>query len=277
MQRFMLDEGSSTGSVAADGSTPQPCQVGAAVCMRGSALHHLTRVMRAQVGDQIELVCGGRAFVAEIERVSAGCALVRCLRELLNSESPLRIAWLQGLPKGDKLDAVLRQACEIGAAEVHVFAGRRSIAAVADARVPERVARWRRVLQEEAAVAKRVEPPQVRYSSSLEEALDELPAALPVLAPYELQDGSLPHLSEILAPHSDFAKRLLTMREAALVIGPEGGFDEREIAQLQARGAHLCTLGPRILRTEYAGLAVAAILLYVGEIELRLHQQEVKS
>lgn len=277
MQRFMVDGDPSSADVSVAGAGAQPWAVGSIVRLQGSTHHHLVHVMRAQVGDEVEVVCEGRAFAGKIDRLLPDAVLVRCVEELQSSESPLRLTWLQGLPKGDKIDAVLRQACEIGAAAVHVFAARRSVAALTPERAQERVSRWRRIVQEEAAVAKRTQPPQVHYFASLEGAVRQLPVALPLLVPYELQDSRLPHLRDILAPQSEFTRQLLDSGGAVMAIGPEGGFDDEEIAQLRARGAHLCTLGPRILRTEYAGMAVAAILLYVGEQGLQLPWQEVQS
>lgn len=247
------------------------------VWVDGDDFHHMAHVMRMRPGDLVRLVAGGRTWTARLEAFESGAARMELLWAVSGDPEPrVQLTWLQGLPKGDKADTVIRHAAEIGAAGVCLFAGERSVGALPEDRRAGRLARWRKVAKETAELAQRSRVLDVVYAGSLPEALafagfsdgDRAAAAAAgesprsatnvapwLLVPYEARDGSLPGIRDVLRDKPRPVR-------AVFAIGPEGGFSPAEVALLVAAGGSLCTLGPRILRTESAGLAVAAILLY---------------
>ena len=254
------------------------------VVLTGSDFHHAARVMRMQPGDTVQVVVAGRAWAARMEALERdGVRLELLWQAAADPEPRLSLTWLQGLPKGDKIETVVRHACEIGAARLWVFAGARSVAELPAGRRDARLERWRRLAKETSELAQRARIPAIAYFPSLAAALDRWSAEegkdgeaaaqagapgpadrMPpaprtarslLLAPYEAQDVNLPAIRSVLlaSPPPSWA---------AFAIGPEGGFAKAEAAALRGAGARLCTLGPRILRTETAGIVTAAAIMY---------------
>ena len=242
MQRYIVPQEASR----ADGS----------VWLAGDDFHHLTRVMRLRAGDEVIVSSGGSSSVCRIAAVEADGARLEPVRACGRAETALAVTWLQGLPKGDKIDLVIRHACEIGARSLWVFAAKRSVAALPPDRVDGRLVRWRRMAKEGSELAQRDDSLEVHYFSSLSAAIAAIPTGIPLLVPYEAQDRGLPGARLIFAQ--------LPLKEAAVsfVIGPEGGFAPDEIQSLETCGGILFTLGPRVFRTETAGMVTASALFY---------------
>ncbi len=261
MQRYIV----ANGSLRDDGT----------VWLSGDDFHHLSRVMRLGEGDEVVVSCDGASSVCRIAALERDGARLEAVRSCGVSEPGLAVTWLQGLPKGDKIDLVIRHACEIGVRALWVFAARRSVVSLPPAKLDSRLARWRKMAKEGSELAQRDRSVEVRYFSDLAAALSALasdagrdgapdPAARgPLLVPYEAQDAGLPGARSVF---SRLARG--ESGSASFVIGPEGGFAPEEISQLAAAGGRLFTLGPRVFRTETAGLVTAAALFYEwGELE----------
>lgn len=248
MQRYIVSQNARR----ADGS----------VWLSGDDFHHLTRVMRLREGDEVIVSSGGNGVVCRIASVDRDGARLETVRACRRTEASLSVTWLQGLPKGDKIDLVIRHACEIGARALWIFAAQRSVAELAPEKVDNRLARWRKMAKEGSELAQRDDSLEVRYFPALAAALSAGATDGPLLVPYEAQDRGLPGAREI------FAQLSRHETAASFVIGPEGGFTADEISLLEASGGVLLTLGPRVFRTETAGLVTAAALFYEwGELE----------
>ena len=190
---------------------------------------HLARVLRLRPGDTVVAVVG----VAE----AAG-------------ESPLAVTLVQGLPKGDKLETIVRAATELGVARVVPAVAARTVVRLTDGQAAARLARWQRVAREAAKQCGRRVVPDVAPPRPLEACLDEARDADLALC---LWEGDAPPLGAALAD----AKR---PRRVVVLVGPEGGLDHREVDAARACGWRVVGLGGRILRTETAGPAMLAIL-----------------
>jgi len=283
----------------------------------GADFHHLARVMRMQPGAVVEIVAGGEAWRASVESVDliGGVAHMRLHGRLDQSrESRHPVTLVQGLAKGDKIDSIVRQACEIGVTRIILFRAQRSVADLPADRVQGRLDRWRKIAKESCETAHRDKVPEILFAASCQTALaaagwtaskaaseaTEASCWRWLLVPYESQTEPLPGLRAALhrlqgarvdvastgvQPHAPTtgvvapgsATTGSTERpsvEVAMVIGPEGGFADEEIELLKTYGAALVTLGPRILRTETAGVvAVACVLYELGELENRVWLQ----
>ncbi|MBA4742832.1 MAG: 16S rRNA (uracil(1498)-N(3))-methyltransferase [Azoarcus sp.] len=210
--------------------------------------HHAVRVLRLPDGAPLVLFDGaGREVAARlIVRGKRGFAELGAWSEPAR-ESPLELVLVQALASADKMDWVVQKAVELGASRIVPVRAARSVLKLAGERADKRVAHWRQVAVAACEQCGRNRVPEVG------DILD-LPAYLSAerdTAEFVILD---PHAGEPLA--SLGAPR----RACHLLIGPEGGFDETELAACRAAGARALRMGPRVLRTETAGLAVLAAM-----------------
>ena len=156
---------------------------------------------------------------------------------------------MQGILKGDKLEAIIRMATELGVCRVAPVVTERTVAGAAPARWPHRRKRWRRVAKEAAKQSGRAVIPDVEPPRALAEWLaSPRPAGL-VVCFWEGEKEPL----EAVVPASG-------VERACAIVGPEGGFSEGEVARLRSAGSLVAGLGPRILRADTAGPVVLALL-----------------
>lgn len=239
----------------------EPGQIqGRDILIRGSDVNHIKNVLRMRVGEEISVSNGvdGREYrchIAALEEDVIRCEL-RFIKEE-GAELPSRIYLLQGLPKADKMELIIQKAVELGAYQIVPVATRRSVVRLDAKKAAARVSRWQAIAEAAAMQSRRGIIPQVRQVMDFRQALDYV-KELPVrLIPYELAEdmGRTRELLEGLKPGQDIA----------VFIGPEGGFEEEEIAWAIEAGVVPITLGKRILRTETAGMAVLSWLMYLLE------------
>ena len=224
--------------------------VGARVALPEGAATHLLRVLRLGVGDGCVLFNGdGCDYDARIVAVDkrGGEAEVAGVREAGN-ESPLRIVLVQGIARGEKMDWILQKATELGVAGFVPVGSERSEVRLAGERATRRLAHWRSVVVAACEQSRRARVPDIAAPQSLATALDALPAdslRLTLDPQAETATAGLPAPGE---------------RPLVLAIGPEGGWSPRDRAALADAGFSGLCLGPRILRTETAGMAAIAAL-----------------
>ena len=208
---------------------------------------HALRVLRMKPGEGIRVTVSGQRYAAVLEE-REGRAAARLLETLPSTEARTSLTLYQGLPKGDRMDLIVRQATEVGVSAIVPCLFARCVARPEDAAA--RLERLHRIAREAAMQSGRTLVPPVEAPLPFRVLPDRLRRHAKALVPYELE-------------------RTLTLRQAyagerdvALVIGPEGGFTPEEIALLPAMPV---TLGPRVLRTETAGLVAAAMLLALAD------------
>lgn len=215
--------------------------------------HHLLKVMRAKPGDSFTVVARGMEHDCRLSDTEGGVVLGQILASRPSlGEPPVRIAVFQGLAKGDKMETVIQHGTEIGISEFVPVQTARAVVKLEPKKAAERVERWQRIAREAAEQSRRGAVPAVAPVASWKEAVARCGEFDLALVPWE--EGGEP-LRAVLgaAPGA---------RSVALFIGPEGGLSPDEVALAKERGARAVTLGPRILRTETAGLAAAAAILY---------------
>lgn len=214
----------------------------------------------------------GAPFVAfdPARAVEADARLERAGDAVVLHVGPLRaagvvasqpITLIQGIAKGDKCDAIVRDATELGATRVLVTPMQRSVARPAADKLAARESRWQRIADEAARQSGRGDAPQVSVPQSLDAALDAalegaLGSARDVAGFVLWERATTP-----LGP--DLANALRTARPLVFVIGPEGGIDEREVAACERRGFAARSLGSFVLRTETVAAAVLGAVMVV--------------
>lgn len=227
-----------------------PLAEGAEVTLPEQAGEHVARVLRLGVGDAVVLFDGsGGDFPATLTGIArrAVTARVGARREAL-PESPLRLTLAQGIARGEKMDLIVQKATELGVARIVPIVSERTEVRLDAERADKRLAHWRAVAVGACEQSGRARLPQI-------DAPRPLDAWLATLA----GDGAA---RLALLPEGETAPRALggLPHQALLAVGPEGGFGERDVAALRAAGFAGLRLGPRILRTETAGLAALAAL-----------------
>ena len=214
---------------------------------------HLARVLRLAPGDVVQVVDGqGTEFMVRLELVEARSATGTILaRSSSHTESPLAVTLAQGVPKGDKMEWVVRTVTELGVARIVPLLTERTIVRLEPGRWRDRVRRWQRVAKEASKQCGRAVIPTVETPCSIQEfAQVEWSADLALC----LWEGAQRGLSEVLE------NTPARVASAVLVVGPEGGLARREVEALETRGFEIAGLGPRILRTETAGPVAVSLL-----------------
>ncbi|MCB1768519.1 MAG: 16S rRNA (uracil(1498)-N(3))-methyltransferase [Candidatus Competibacteraceae bacterium] len=226
-----------------------PLATGTTLRLDDNAFNHVIRVLRLKPGASLTLFNGeGGAFAATLLEVGRREAWAQVLEALPGEvESPLRIMLAQGVARGDKMDFTIQKAVELGVAVIQPLFAERGGVDLTGARLTRKVEHWRNVV----------------IGACEQCGRNRLPA---------LQEPRL--LADWLAQPAETGLRLLLNPQAmqglrgleppmgpvTLLIGPEGGLSLAEINQAQAAGFTGVRLGPRILRTETAGVATLAAL-----------------
>lgn len=231
--------------------------------IEGEELQHLTRVLRLGVGDAVAVFDGcGNEGQGKIESLDKNKALVRLIScNILNRESPLEIWLVQGIAKGEKMDYIIQKATELGVRGIIPLDTERTVVKLDKKKAAERQMRWQKIAKEAAKQCGRTCIPMVFSSCGITEFLHSIPSERLLLIPWEKGGRSLKAVC--LSNERDMMKN----KPVYIVIGPEGGLEEKEVMQLGENGGIPITLGPRILRTETAGIAaIAAIMFQWGDL-----------
>jgi 16S rRNA (uracil1498-N3)-methyltransferase len=219
--------------------------------------HHLVRVLRLGPGDRIA-VAGPDGREAEATLVSATVdAVVADIDRPLARGARPRVALAPALSRRERMELVMQKATELGVVEVVPFASSRCVVKLDAERSGKRADRWRRIVEEAAKQSQRADVPLVREPASLEDLAAELGRFDVVLLAWE--DAA--HTSMGIGQALD-AAGAGAGTSVLLVIGPEGGLAESEVALLEAAGAAVVTLGETVLRTETAAIVACAVAIY---------------
>jgi len=232
-------------------------EIGDEVQLPVQASEHLARVLRLERGHPIVLFNGnGREYQAEISELTKRAVSARILAEqdATNRESPLQLTLAQGVARGEKMDLILQKATELGVARiVPLITGRTEVKLDAE-RTARRLAHWQAVIAGACEQSGRVRLPTLEAPVRLASWASELDATA--------------GLRLALDPGGDVTPRSLPGFEVAtLVVGPEGGLSDQDLSVLDQTDFLGLRLGPRILRTETAGLAaITALQAIHGDI-----------
>ncbi len=216
------------------------------------------KVLRLQVGEQV-LVCdgAGRECLCAVENSTTKEVDLKVLeRRESDSEPGVRVSVYMALPKADKLEHVIQKATELGAYEIVTFPSARCVSKPDEKSLKKKLERWQKIAASAAEQSGRGRIPQVIVLPSFAEVLERgTQTDLPMLF-YENERSTTLHQA---LTAGEFAS-------AALLTGPEGGLEEREVQQALEAGFRVCTLGKRILRCETAPLcALSAVMYAAGE------------
>lgn len=240
-----------------------PCQInGNKIYIDGSDFNHIKNVLRMRVGEELNVVTEGsdkeyRCEIDSFEDSQVNLTLQFIKEE--NVELPNRIYLLQGLPKADKMELIIQKAVELGVYEIVPVSMKRSVVKLDEKKAASKVSRWRAISESAAKQSKRRIIPDVTLPKTLKEAIDYISGCDIKIVPYEML------AQDAMSATRDLFSSIEKGKDIALIIGPEGGFDEAEIELCKKDGFKPVTLGKRILRTETAGMTVLSWLVYLLE------------
>ena len=222
---------------------------GDSIVLTGPEAHHAGTVKRLSPGEVVWLA-DGRGALAEttVASVTRDRVVFTVLRRRAVAERSPRFAVAQALPKGERAELAVEALTELGVDEILPWAAARSITQWRADKAERGVAKWRRVAEEASKQSRRARVPLVSELTSTPALADRVAAASLALLLHE--DAGQPLASVVVPDHG----------EVLLVVGPEGGLGEDELAALEGRGARRVRLGPEVLRTSTAGAAALAVL-----------------
>ena len=228
---------------------PQPLVPGSVVDLPEAVAHHL-HVVRQQSGDELVLFNGdggqARARLVEIGKRRATAEILAI--EAVDVELPFRVTLAQGLPEGSKMDWIVEKAVELGVGAIQPLAAQRSVVRLSGERADKRLAHWQAVV----------------ISASEQCGRNRLADVAPVQDLHRWLAAPCTGTRILLSPRADASlaqwTRTAPPQDVTLLVGPEGGFTDQEEDAARAAGALALSMGPRVLRTETAGLVALAIL-----------------
>lgn len=232
------------------------------VVIVGSDVNHIGNVLRMKPGEEIAVSNGidGKEYRCQIERITETevlCTLLFVKEDGL--ELPAKVYLFQGLPKADKMELIIQKAVELGAYEVIPVATKRAVVKLDAKKEKSKLARWQGIAEAAAKQSKRRMIPEIKSVMTMKEAIAYARDMDCKMIPYEMAEGM------------ERTKRIIggitKGQSVAVFIGPEGGFEDNEIKAALEAGIEPVTMGKRILRTETAGLAMMAWIMYQLEEE----------
>lgn len=224
-----------------------PLTTGTSLVLPESAAHHAVRVLRLRIGAVLTLFNGeGGEYTAMLTAIDKRRVRIEIgTHSAADRESPLAITLVQALSTGERMDVTLQKAVELGAQHIIPVLSERSVVRLQGARADKRQTHWQ----------------QVAISACEQCGRNRIPEVQPLIPLTEFLSEPRPAAHRwILSPDADKSLRDLTRPEqpVEILVGPEGGFSETEIARAQAANFLPIRLGPRVLRTETAASALLA-------------------
>lgn len=230
----------------------------------GSDVNHIKNVLRMEKGEKVVICNGqGKDFYCIIKSVTNEEVIVE-IQEMNDSESelPSKLYLFQGIPKKDKMELVIQKAVELGVFEIIPVAMKRCVAKIDNKKKEiKKIERWQSIATAAAKQSGRGIIPNIHSVMNFEEAIQYAKTMEFGIVPYE-QEKNREKSKEII-------QQCYKYKTIAIFIGPEGGFDDKEIDKVIEAKMHPITLGKRILRTETAGLTMLSILMFELEDENR--------
>ncbi len=226
------------------------------IYIEGSDVNHMKNVLRMRCGEELVVSDGNnRRYRCAVDGYEEDKVFLRILEEkTVDTELSSRIYLFQGLPKQDKMELIVQKAVELGAYQIIPVSTRRSVVKLDEKKAQKKAERWQQIAVSAAKQAGRGYIPEVAPVVSYRQAVERAKELDVILIPYELERG--------MRATKEIIEAVRPGQSVAVFIGPEGGFEKDEVELAVSCGAKAVSLGRRILRTETAGLAALAVLMF---------------
>ncbi len=227
----------------------------------GDDYNHIKNVLRMTVGERFLVSCEDTSDLCEIESIENNTIIVNIVEKNYQSTNlPIKIHLFQGLPKSDKLELIIQKAVELGVATITPVSMKRSIVKIDDKKKKSKQERWQAIATAAAKQSKRTSIPEVCEVLTYKEFISKAQELDLLLVPYECAEG--------MAATKSALSEIRSGMNVGIIIGPEGGFEEKEIQEALSVGGKVISLGARILRTETAAITALAMCMLYSEMEL---------
>lgn len=229
------------------------------IVITGSDVNHIKNALRMKPGETLRISDGlGTDYLCRIECMEDSQVEVSIMEKIDSGELPVRIYLFQGLPKSDKMELIIQKAVELGAYAIIPTATKNAVVKLDGKKEKSKLDRWQAIAESAAKQSKRGIIPQIERVMSFKEALQFASGLDEIWIPYENESGmeNTRKALEQIGPETG---------SVGIFIGPEGGFDEKEIDLAREMGAAPISLGKRILRTETAAIAVLSLVMMKAE------------
>lgn len=220
-------------------------------------VNHIKNVLRYQIDDCLD-VCdeNGIRYKTKIENFENNKVMLNILEiSKETTECSINITLFQGLPKSDKMELIIQKCTELGVKEIVPVISERVIVKLDEKSESKKLERWQKIAKEASKQSGRQIVPTIENAINLKNMIENLSKYDIVIMPYECEKEQM--LKNILRNLDK------TVKNIAVIIGPEGGFSEKDVEILETcNNLQKVSLGPRILRTETAGIATLAMIVY---------------
>lgn len=221
---------------------PRP---GDTVQLPDRSAHYVVTVLRCPLGQELELFDGeGNAWIGTLTATDPATVEITKRLDRSGSESPCEITLYQTVPKRDRFEWLIEKTTELGVVRIVPLESARSVVRIPSARIDKKLKRWRKIATSAARQSQRAVVPEISPPQSLANALSDAPERTHAFLHPEADH----RLGDVVAD----------VRSVGLWIGPEGGFTADEVALL-SETARAVSVGPRILRSETAGIVSVAL------------------
>ena len=227
----------------------------------GTDFNHIKNVLRMGVGDTFLVSDDGISNLCEIESFESDSVIAKIIEENYNDTSlPISIYLFQGLPKGDKMELIIQKTVELGVECIVPVEMSRCVVKLDDKKKKSKVSRWQSISESAAKQSKCNRIPEISDVLTYKQALEKAKDLDLLLVPYESKNG--------MEDTKDALSQIKSGMSVGILIGPEGGFDEKEVEQAFEIGGKVISLGKRILCTETAAITSVGMCMLHAEMYL---------
>lgn len=225
----------------------------------GEDVNHIKKVLRLNVNEKIKICDKDNSinYICEILEILNQEVICKIIEQVSNeAEGNVELHIFQGLPKADKMELIIQKGTELGAYEFIPVNFKRSIVKLSGKDETKKIERWRKIAEVASKQSGRDIVPNVRMIENIDDICNQINDYDIVLVAYELEEEN--YIKNELLKIKDTKEKY----RIAIVIGPEGGIEPKEVEKMQNSGAKVISLGKRILRTETVALQVSSIIMY---------------
>ena len=232
---------------------------GTSIEILGEDVKHIKNVLRKQIGDNIE-ICDQdteKSYICKIEKIENESILTSIVEELQSYDDKIKVDIYQGLPKADKMELIIQKSVELGVNAIIPVEMKRCVVKIDSKDESKKITRWQKIAESAAKQSVRNTIPEIKNIVNVEKIIQLIKEYDCVIVAYE-NEKSNTIKSELLRIKENVHDKI----KIAVVIGPEGGLEEKDVELLKQNGAKIVTLGNRILRTETVALNVLSVIMY---------------